>query len=149
MDETDLQNQENETSANVNEIYRLLNENGPYNYLKFVTNPTSFSQTVENIFYVSFLIRNALAEIDDSTGEPMLSKSCLYWIRLKTHLFMILGICSPPTEDQIADGVTKSQLIMNMDMALWKEIVYTYNLQSSVIPTRTRSPLAVTGTKWY
>ncbi|CDH49860.1 non-structural maintenance of chromosome element4 [Lichtheimia corymbifera JMRC:FSU:9682] len=131
LDETDLQNQENETSANVNEIYRLLNENGPYNYLKFVTNPTSFSQTVENIFYVSFLIRNALAEIDDSTGEPMLS------------------ICSPPTEDQIADGVTKSQLIMNMDMALWKEIVYTYNLQSSVIPTRTRSPLAVTGTKWY
>ncbi|KAI7879723.1 hypothetical protein K492DRAFT_208074 [Lichtheimia hyalospora FSU 10163] len=131
LNETDLHNQENETSANVNEIYRLLSEKGPYNYLIFITNPASFSQTVENIFYVSFLIRNALAEIDDSTGEP------------------ILSICSPPTEDQIANGVTKSQLIMDMDMALWKEIIHTYNLQSSIIPTRTKSPLAATGAKWY
>lgn len=62
---------------------------------------------------------------------------------------VIIGICSPPTEDQITNGVTKSQLIMNMDMALWKEIIHTYNLRTSVIPTRTKSPLAVTGTKWY
>jgi len=33
------------------------NGQGPMCYFEFVTNPTSFSQTIENVFYTSFLIR--------------------------------------------------------------------------------------------
>lgn len=74
MQQGDIQNQDNETSNNVNGIYNILSEVAPINYFKFVTNPASFPQTVENIFYVSFLSKSGVVEIDDSTGEPILSK---------------------------------------------------------------------------
>ncbi|KAI9319726.1 Nse4 C-terminal-domain-containing protein [Dichotomocladium elegans] len=126
----DLQQQENETSGNVNTIYKILHERGPCNYLEFITNPDSFSQTVENMFYVSFLIRNAVAEIDDSSGHPMLYTR------------------TPPTQDELAGNVTKSQLIMNIDVELWKEIIETYNIRSSAIPTRPKVK-AIATSKWY
>ena len=74
LQEGDIQASENDTANSVNSIYRILHERGPTNYFELVTNPTSFSQTIENIFYVSFLIRNAVASIDDSSGEPIISK---------------------------------------------------------------------------
>jgi hypothetical protein len=44
--------------------------------LKFIINPASFGQSVENMFYLSFLIRNGLAnmeiEEDEETGEEEL-----------------------------------------------------------------------------
>ncbi|OAD81416.1 hypothetical protein PHYBLDRAFT_104504 [Phycomyces blakesleeanus NRRL 1555(-)] len=75
LKEDDVAQKENETSNNVNQIYRLLDEQGPTNFFEFIVNPESFSQSVENMFYVSFLIRNAVAGIDDSSGQPILSKS--------------------------------------------------------------------------
>lgn len=128
----DLGQQENETSANVNQIYRILDERGPTNLLEFVVNPASFSQTVENIFYVSFLIRNAVAEIDDSTGQPLLSTR------------------APPTQEETAQGLGKSQLILNMDMKLWREIIATYGIQNAIIPTRpTTSAALSSSSRWY
>ncbi|CDH54088.1 non-structural maintenance of chromosome element4 [Lichtheimia corymbifera JMRC:FSU:9682] len=128
----DLSQQENETSANVNQIYRILDERGPTNLLEFVVNPSSFSQTVENIFYVSFLIRNAVAEIDDSTGQPLLSTR------------------APPTQEETAQGLGKSQLILNMDMKLWREIVATYGIQNAIIPTRPTTSAALSSSaRWY
>lgn len=42
----------------------------------FAINPNSFGQTVENLFYISFLIRDGNAKIEsDQTGLPILSKS--------------------------------------------------------------------------
>ncbi|KAI9319286.1 Nse4 C-terminal-domain-containing protein [Dichotomocladium elegans] len=130
LQEGDLASQENETSANVNQIYRILAECGPVNLLKFVTNPDSFSQTVENIFYVSFLIRNAVAAIDDSSGQPLLS------------------VCDPPSAAELAEHRGKNQIIIPMDIDLWREIIATYRLEKTIIPTRPR-PESISSGKWY
>ncbi|CAO3623712.1 unnamed protein product [Cunninghamella blakesleeana] len=98
----DIQQQTNETSSNVNQIYKILDRQGPTNYFVFITNPDSFSQSVENMFYVSFLIRNGVAEIDDSSGQPILST--------RAH----------PTVEELAAGLSKKQIIMNLSIPLWK-----------------------------
>lgn len=127
--EGDIKASENDTANNVNAIYRILHQNGPTNYFKLVTNPSSFSQTVENIFYVAFLIRKAVASIDDSSGIPIIS----------TH--------EPPTTDELGDGLPKKQIIMSLSMDLWKDIIETFDIQESMIPTRQRTE--ITGGQWY
>jgi hypothetical protein len=53
-----------------------ISRDGDLSYLKFVINPYSFGQTIENIFYVSFLIREGKAGlVDGDNGMPYLSKS--------------------------------------------------------------------------
>jgi hypothetical protein len=56
-----------------------LRENGGIDFCRFVVNPKSFGQTIENMFYVSFLIRDAKIELDyDEAGLPTLCKLCWY-----------------------------------------------------------------------
>jgi len=50
--------------------------------LDFAINPHDFGQTVENLFYISFLVREGNAKIlKDENGLPLLSKSSHVWNR--------------------------------------------------------------------
>ena len=47
------------------------------NLFRFVVNPNDFAQSVENVFYLSFLIREAVValETDNDTNEPVICES--------------------------------------------------------------------------
>ncbi|KAJ1729377.1 hypothetical protein LPJ61_003556 [Coemansia biformis] len=119
MDESDVRRQENQTTRQVQRIHRILSEAGSLNLFRLVINPLSFAQSVENIFYVSFLIRDGRAYIDDSSGQPMIEA------------------CEPPQPEDYQSGLTKKQLIFTLDQLTWREIVDAYAIASPVIPHRT------------
>jgi hypothetical protein len=49
---------------------------GAVSLFDFVVNPTSFGQTVENLFYISFLIREGTVKVlEDDYGLPLLGKT--------------------------------------------------------------------------
>ncbi|KAI8098328.1 Nse4 C-terminal-domain-containing protein [Gilbertella persicaria] len=127
----DIQKQENETSQNVNTIYKILSEVQPVNYFKFVVNPTSFSQTVENIFYVSFLARKGVVGIDDSDGQPM------------------LGLREVPNVESLEDVISKKQIIMGIDMKDFQDIIDAYSITEAMIPTRQSVQVVSKGKGWY
>ncbi|KAJ2662007.1 hypothetical protein IWW48_002066 [Coemansia sp. RSA 1200] len=116
--ESDVKRQENQTTKLVLKIHKIIAQVGPINLFELVVNPSSFSQSVENIFYVSFLIRDGKAFIDDESGQPMIEA------------------CEPPQQEDYLSGLTKKQIIFSLDHATWRELVDVYNIRSSVIPQR-------------
>jgi non-structural maintenance of chromosomes element 4 len=60
----------------VNQLEKLLSNEGRINLFRFVINPNDFAQSVENIFYLSFLIRDGKVALEtDDNGEPMICSS--------------------------------------------------------------------------
>lgn len=54
-----------------------LSSNWEVPLLKFAINPNSFGQTVENLFYISFVVKDGFMEVNkDDDGLPTLSKFC-------------------------------------------------------------------------
>lgn len=49
---------------------------GEVNLFKFIINPNDFAQSVENIFYLSFLIRDGKVALETrESGEPYICAS--------------------------------------------------------------------------
>ena len=77
-----------------------LRDTGGIDLLRFVVNPHSFGQTVENMFYVSFLIRDGYVKVDfDENGLPALGK-------IKPS-FLYLSFSSPPPLTEPPLNVTR------------------------------------------
>lgn len=54
-------------------VYECLLKHEPINFFKFLINPESFSQTVENLFYCAFLTRDGRVSIqEDDDGDLIL-----------------------------------------------------------------------------
>jgi hypothetical protein len=63
--------------------FRITDEGGP-SLFEYAVNPRSFGQTVENLFYISFLIKEGYVGVkEDSEGLPTLSLSPVY--HLSSH----------------------------------------------------------------
>ncbi|KAF8608894.1 hypothetical protein BDV93DRAFT_433769 [Ceratobasidium sp. AG-I] len=130
----DLKRSENETSENIRLVYKRLEQCQQINFFKFIINPTSFGQSVENMFYVSFMIRDAKIAFEVINDEPM------------------IYACEPPEQQDYATGdITKRQLVMELDVATWKRAIEVFEITESVIPTRDYSKnLQPVGKKgWY
>lgn len=107
LKESDIHKDENETSANVEMVFNCLAAAKKMLFYEFFINPASFSQSVENLFYLSFLIRDARVGIeeDEETSEFMVEPQ------------------NPPTAEEMQENdFARLQNVFHFDMAMWKAL---------------------------
>ncbi|KAG0049098.1 nuclear protein [Gryganskiella cystojenkinii] len=146
--EEDIARQENETTKNVMQISAILEElEEKVNFFELVVNPESFAQTVENIFYLSFLVRDgkvSISEVDmddpdrEDDGE----------VREGANYQPMVELTETPTAEDYQNGLLKKQMVMDIDMATWKEVIEVYDIKKTMIPTRLAKETMEKG-KWY
>jgi len=98
-------------------------ENGGINYFRFVINPKSFEQSVENMFYFAFLIKDGYAAWDVADdGEPM------------------VFACDPATQADYQNNLRRKQVIAEFDMETWQRAIEVFGIKESIIPMRLPVP---------
>ena len=84
----------------------------------FCVNPQSFGQTIENMFYVSFLVKEGRVGLNfDGFGLPTLH---------------------PATEKSVIERqeTQKNQTVLPMSFEVWEELIESFDIKKSVIPHR-------------
>nr|XP_045007498.1 EP300-interacting inhibitor of differentiation 3 isoform X2 [Jaculus jaculus] len=90
----------------------------PVSYFEFVIDPHSFSRTVENIFYVSFIIRDGFARIRlDQDRLPVLEPTNINKV----------------DEDTDASSYSRKQGVISLSLQDWKNIVSTFEISEAMI----------------
>eukprot|EP01134_Creolimax_fragrantissima_P000095 CFRG0095T1 len=109
--------QEEATSAAIIRVWRaiLSLEGEPMCFFKFVVDPSSFSRTIENIFHLSFVVKQMKAMLQlSSEGLPQ--------------------VCQPPDDDgddEWGVTLTKKQIIMELNMQEWQDIKKEFKLSGT------------------
>ncbi|KAG2417339.1 hypothetical protein HFD88_008558 [Aspergillus terreus] len=100
----------------------------------FCINPRSFGQSVENLFYVSFLVRDGTVGISvDSRQLPTLHASKPY----------------APSEAQ-KKGIQKHQSVFSLDFETWRDLIEVYGIKESIIEHRNeQEEQETTARGWY
>ncbi|TGJ87881.1 hypothetical protein E0Z10_g888 [Xylaria hypoxylon] len=110
-----------------------LRDTGGIDLLKFVVNPKSFGQTVENMFYVSFLVRDGAVQIEfDENGLPSLQ----------------------PTAGQDPSATKRDaqrhQAVLSIDMHMWRDIIDAFDITEPIIEHRKEQSTQGPGARgWY
>eukprot|EP00105_Crassostrea_gigas_P042450 XP_019926598.1 PREDICTED: EP300-interacting inhibitor of differentiation 3-like [Crassostrea gigas] len=97
------------TTAEVEKLLDLLqklyreNERNPICYFEFVLHPESFSQTVENMFYTSFLVRDGLANI-----------------KLDDEKLPLIEPIQNPEQEKVRKNLPHKQAVVSLSPQEWK-----------------------------
>ncbi|CAH6718970.1 putative non-structural maintenance of chromosomes element 4 [[Candida] jaroonii] len=126
LDVDDLEYDEQNTAHLVREIYRTVDQkqsdDGAVNFFKFFIDPNSFSQSVENLFLTSFLIRDARLKLTVIDDVPMVSK-------VDNEEFRKVMRSDKSKTDT-------SHHIASFDYETWQELVQQYNITESYLGHR-------------
>ncbi|KAG9006362.1 nuclear protein [Tulasnella sp. JGI-2019a] len=115
---------EAETSKIVADLAQFLENHGePVNLFELIVNPHSFPQSVENLFYVSFLVR-----LGDVAIDLLDDDSCIVYA------------CQRPTQDDFNEGTKKNQSMWEFDEETWRLAIKTFNIKKPFIKTRPIPP---------
>ncbi|OQD80386.1 hypothetical protein PENANT_c036G00248 [Penicillium antarcticum] len=120
--ERKLQNIENPTEDQLRGVFDEcgIADDGGIPLFAFCIDPHSFGQSVENLFYVSFLVRDGTVGIStDSRQLPTLHPSNPY----------------APSEAQ-RQGIQKHQAVFSLDYETWEQLIKVFNIKKPIIPHR-------------
>lgn len=108
-----------ETSANVMRVYQclveLLEDAPPPPLMKFILDPGSFSRTVENLFYTSFLV---------SAGRVRI---------FKEESVLLIDLIAEEDEDGEDDQSQRRQAIYSLTIKDWRDLCQQYALKEPLI----------------
>lgn len=139
-------------------------DDGGIPLFRFVINPKSFGQTVENMFYVSFLIKEGAAGIQfDSNQLPTLRE---YSLHTKPIIRLIWKQDSTETaeekkqrpanqeiqrdEEEESGPKERHQAVLHLDFDTWEDLIDAFDINDSLIPHRQEGQEAQIGaTGWY
>ncbi|XP_060624550.2 non-structural maintenance of chromosomes element 4 homolog A [Anolis sagrei] len=99
------------------QAYHQDDPNTPISYFEFVTDPKSFARTVENMFHVSFLIRDGLAGL-----------------KLDGDKLPIIEPLNTEGEENDQDTLLRKQSVISMNYEEWRKIVKTFDISAPMIP---------------
>ena len=153
----------NERVVSEIEAQRILEKHGLRSdcgvcFFQFAFNPKSFGQTVENIFYLSFLIRDGLLGLaTDDEGLLTLRKlSGLQPIFLSALWILFANtLVEDPTESSSPqeireNNIVKRQAIYHIDFEVWHEVVTEFDIKECIIPHRqSEEGRQVEANSWY
>ncbi|KAJ3152025.1 nuclear protein [Geranomyces variabilis] len=134
LKEGDFEKQQNETTELVMEIARCLYRVGRIPFFKFIINPESFGQTVENLFYLSFLIRDGKVQINEEDEYDDL---------------MLEPAVPPNPSDYDDNQIKRYQAVIDIDQQTWRDLIDAYEITETCIPTRRPTSFATAANKWY
>lgn len=110
-----------ETSENVMKVYSILEGIGSFPFYHFITDPQSFGRTVENMFYVSFLIRDSRARV----FVPQVAAS--------TNELYIEAILPDEEEEQDESLNQFNQLVIGMTTTIWRRTIEKYKIDKAFL----------------
>ena len=122
---TDTQTSANQTDVIVTHVLRSLvrkfkeNQQQPINYFKFVINPKCFGTSVENMFHVSFLVKEGKCGITicSDTGAPL-----------------IQPLAAKQLEKlQKENDDRRNQVVLSFNMNDWAKLIKKYDIRETMI----------------
>jgi len=110
-----------------------LANNWEVSLFEFAVNPKSFGQTVENLFYISFLVKDGFVALStDNDGLPTLRPS------------------EPKTvSEQHERGAARHQAIFSLDYVTWKKLTKAFDIRTSLIAHRNDEQTTMNAQGWY
>lgn len=136
VDTQDPKKNKDITLQNTIQIVKVLSRIDPerkgVNYFRLLVNPHDFGQTVENIFYASFLVRDGKMgiEVNEDDGE-------------------VVARLMEPADPEVDGDVPKNQTIIELDMEAWDEAIKLFGITESAIPNRAPAQTQVGSSGWY
>jgi len=102
----------------LNQVYRS-NGKKPVDYFKFVIDPESFGNTVENMFHVSFLVKQRVVQLS---------------VDKETELPVLEPVSSSRHGGDSGDGeAVKNQAIISLSYDDWEELVAALDIKKAAI----------------
>mmetsp|Transcript_2345 Transcript_2345/g.4689 ORF Transcript_2345/g.4689 Transcript_2345/m.4689 type:complete len:418 (-) Transcript_2345:243-1496(-) len=108
---------------------KFVRENSQVNAVNCLFNPKSFTQTVENVFHFSFLVKEGFSGIKARSVEEVEE----------------FGLEPGPVIRPIKDGVdpgNPKQAIVSLNMKDWRDMCNAYNVEASDVPHREHGKVA-------